>query len=391
MRRRWRQAEALAVAALLLVLFSSTGTAFQDLASEPMSGDLPGFLDGARHMRFFYDSGYREPLHVFFLKVALAFVDDGYRAARLVTVVHTLLLAVAAWWFARVWFGPAFALACLAIVASNRMVAFYSVSGLRDPLYTAVLLLFGTVLFLPHGRLRPLTHAVLAGACGALLVLTRVYGWAAIALCLTVLLASGPAWRAETRGGALRFAGITLAVTTVLVLPGVLAGPSRVVGSDVNFWRNVERTGSPGDWEHTPAVGIFQYMFGEHSLADVVARCARNTVMYVSHYFVHYLGDLAWLALFFPLGAVLATVRGRAHVVALFLAALGPIVFVLNLNQMPGAQGVEMRLVHQVFPFALVLALYGAACPLAWAWRRAASTWPRLPQPRWAAGGAWPT
>jgi len=379
MPARWRRIARWVVVGLVLVLLElRLGDVYQALLGSELNSDIPGYVDGARRMCCFYDSGYREPFAVVWYKLAFLFTDDSERAARTITVAQTFFTALGVYAFGAVFFGWLIGVLALALFASSMVVQFYAVSGLRDPLFTALLLLFALALFRPWPVRRWWIGALLVGVSGALLALTRIYA-VAIVLCAIVLwLGRARVWQRDQRRPALLFAAVALGVATLLVTPDFVVRPRASVSDNVRFIDNLEHGRDPNTpWTGEP-VGLVQYLVTDHSAPELVRRFTWNYVLYVRDYLPPYLRALRWLALFFPVGVVVALLRRRGFVVGLWLLALAPVVFILNLDQAPGQRGVELRLVYQAFPLTLVLALYGLGWTLAQALRLLARRLPKL-------------
>jgi hypothetical protein len=134
----------------------------------------------------------------------------------------------------------------------------------------------------------------------------------------------------------------------------------------VNLFRNIERTGEPGSWQIDPPIGHLQYLFGEHTPAHVLARVAGNYARYAYQYLPFYLRGYEWLWIFLPVGIAAAFATRRLFVAGLLALSLCHVVFVLNLNQVPGVRGIENRFVYQAFPLALLLSLHGLLFLLGW-------------------------
>lgn len=372
---------ALVVALALLLLLHNLGHAFALFMRAPLNPDVPGFLSDARAMRYFYDCPTREPFHVLWLRAGLALSDDAEAVARLTTLVQTLLVALVLYAFGARFFGRPAALAALVLFCVNPVVRFYGVSGLRDPLFAGGVLLFGHLLFrlraqsaehtaahpaaspdggAPHERPRQFLGAALAGTAGALMVLTRVYGYAILLGGFLLYALREGVWRAAYRRPLGRVLLIAGAAAALLLIPDLVFRPrSPIHAQTVNLFRNLERTGEPGSWQSDPPVGHLQYLFGEHSLPEIAARVAGNYARYAYQYLPFYMRGYEILWVFLPIGAAASFLTRRAFVAGLLVLSLAPVVFVLNLDQVPGVKGIENRFVYQAFPLALLLVVHG--------------------------------
>lgn len=362
-RRRLLLAEGVAVLAGLVLLLGQLASRFALVIGTPMNEDLPGWLASARQSSWFYDSGAREPLHAFFLKLALALVSPDERAARLATVVATLLLALATWASARVVLGRVPALLALFLVAANPVVAYYGVAGLREPLQAALGIgLVGAALWMKD---RPGAWApvVVTGVLGAALVLTRRYaaGLALGAPLLAVLLADAPRRNELARGAA-----VAVAIAVALVLPRALVDGGHGA-LDLAWFVEHNRA-----LLETPPTGpaptsFLAALFEGRSVFDVVGLLAANTARLVTWYLPHWLRgyELAWVLV--PVGVVVDAWTRRGFVSACAVLGIAPFLPLLHMNPVAGMGGVEMRFIEPFFPFALLL----LATPLVHAARRA--------------------
>lgn len=350
----------LLVGLALLLLLHNLGHAFVLFMRAPLNPDVPGFLADARAMRFFYDCPTREPFHVLWLKIGLLFSEDAEAVARLASMVQTVLVALLLYAFGSAFFGRMAALAALILFCVNPVARFYGVSGLRDPLFAACLLLFALLLFAPPAPGRDTGRAVLAGVAGALLVLTRVYACAILAGAFLLYVLREKAWRPERRRPVgRRLLAAAVAAAALLVPDLLLRPPSPVHAQTVNLFRNLERTGEPGSWQTDPPVGHFQYLFGEHTLPEIVSRVAANSARYAWQYLPFWLRGYEILWVFLPVGIVAASLARRGFVAGLLALSIVHVVFVLHLDQVPGVRGIENRFVYQAFPLALLLLVHG--------------------------------
>jgi hypothetical protein len=128
------------VAALCLAgLFAALAARFELYLGTPVNPDLPSFVEGARDMRFLWDSGAREPLRPLTIKIAMLFGGHAEWTCRLLSAMETLGGAALLFAFARRFIGRAPALLVLALWSLNPLVAYWGVSGMRVSLYTPLL------------------------------------------------------------------------------------------------------------------------------------------------------------------------------------------------------------------------------------------------------------
>jgi hypothetical protein len=127
----------------------------------------------------------------------------------------------------------------------------------------------------------------------------------------------------------------------------------------VNLFRNLEFKGEAGSWQTDPPGSHFDYLFKDHTLPQVITRVAANYARYARQYLPFYLRgyEIFWVLL--TVGILAAFWCRRGFVAGLLALSLAPVVFVLDLNQAPGALGIESRFVLQAFPLALLLVVHG--------------------------------
>jgi hypothetical protein len=353
---RWGQLLYFLVSGLaFLWLLLALAMAFDANLGKPLNQDIPEFIEGALASTYFYDSGLREPFHVFCLKIALHFFPHHEQAARLTTVAQTLFAAFAMWYFAKTVFGHAVGLISLWLFVVNPVVIFYGVSGMRASIYMALLMLFAgkvwTVLSVDQARARDILWA---GLIGGSLILTRRYGGAILVMSLLVGVCLVWRFKRERWMSFAKASGAIMAVAGLLFLPDLLFHETPAFKDNVNFFRNLELYGEIGGFRQSPPVSYLHYIFVDHTPFEVVSIVSKNIFFfpsdYLSFFFRHipYFWCFAWLATF-------SIYRSPTFAwVSLFAwLSLAPIVFVLHLDQVAFGKGVENRLVIQTFAIFL--------------------------------------
>ncbi|MBL93039.1 MAG: hypothetical protein CMH56_14655 [Myxococcales bacterium] len=359
----------LLVGAAFLLLFQELGVAFEANFGTDFNQDIPEFVEGALGSTYFYDSGLREPFHVFCLKIGLGIVENQEQAVRLVTVAQSLFCAFGLWFFARVFFGSTVALLSLWLLAINPVLIFYGVSGMRAPIYTGLLLTFlGALGWEGSRQTTKIWGAIGVGVMGGLLVLTRRY---ALAIVVGTLILNGLGlyfWNKERLRAWTKKAAMMMGTALLLLLPDVVLHETPAFRDNINFFRNLEFHGHAGAFRESPPVSFFHYVFVDHSLSEVVTIVGTNIMNFPQDYLGYFFRGygFAWVLVW------VATLLAAFHL-RFFLAtavawlSLAPIVFVLHLDQVPFGKGVENRLVLQTFALflpvvvATVFHLFGLA------------------------------
>jgi 4-amino-4-deoxy-L-arabinose transferase-like glycosyltransferase len=341
------------------------GLCFGDLASRyaffygrPLNPDVPTFLSGATEMRFFWDSGLREPMQVFFFRIGFLFSDDPEQIARVVTTIQTLILAGVFWMLARAVLGRLFGLIALLLFATNPIVLHYGPSGMRAPLYTTLLLMFTMGLFRQFPPSSWHKKMFLIGSIGGALILTRALAFPIFIGGLFVYFLYKRAWKHPSRTEILRLTTVSFLVACLYYLPHYFLRESSISNNATEYFRNLERTGrafyTPGGSDIT----IFQWLFDEHSLTWVIKVLFENTLLYLTDYLPFFFRGYEALAWLVPFAMLLSIRTNRWSISMMLLLVLGPVIFILHFSPQPGVQGVENRFVYPAFPFALILMLH---------------------------------
>lgn len=340
----------LSLLALLTWLLSMSYSAHK---GGPLNDDLPSFFRAGREAWFFYNSGLREPVHPWVLHLLSALTHSSEQAARLSTVLYTLIAAVVLYCSARQWFGRTTALIATLLFAINPVVIYYGVSGLRAPLYTAELLLIAALLSHPLRYKRPWQLAVTLSAALSLASLTRMHAWLFVLGAVLIMIWEDRLWKAAKRPWLLAM-GLALLAAIIVYAPYPLLNGDGASSTAVNFWRNVEQTGKPGTFLSDPRISTWAYVFENRSLFDVVIRVSKNYYLFVRQYIPQLLGFMAPLAWLIPIGLWRSWIERRVFLLFFTGLSLVQVVFILNVNQMSGVRGIETRFVYQALPFVLL-------------------------------------
>ncbi len=354
--------------ALALILLLQTwllSMSYANFFGKPLNGDLPSFFRAAREARFFYDTGLREPLHPLVLRLFSALSRNSEQAARLSTVLYSLLATLALYWLASRLFDKKTALLASLLFALNPTVIYYGVAGLRAPLYSAEVLLFSGLLLHPRRFTQPRRIAALLGLVATLTALTRMHAWIFIFGAVVVVTLRDRLWQKAKKPWLLSLA-LALLTAFLLYLPYPLISGSRAATTAVNFWRNVEQTGQAGSFLTDPPRSTLSYVFENRSIVDVVTRVFGNYVLYLRDYLPQLLGFMHPLIWLIVPGLWLAWKKRGLVLVFITVLSLAQVAFILNVQQMHGARGIEMRFVYQSLPFALIAIALGIQALLQW-------------------------
>jgi hypothetical protein len=274
--------------------------------------------------------------------------------------------------------------------ADNPGTVFYGAGWLREDQAAALFLAFVAGLIglsrIPADRRRTrVLYALAAIAAGTGLALLRLES-------LLVLTFVAAAWagaralsRRLTREDALLAAGVAAAIW-ICASPYLLWVKSRTGAAfhpshaHARFWRNHEFAGRPGfptreeverDSYCGPPETPFHYMFGRHSLPEVVSRFARGYAAAAFRYTPRLCASWPWVPWLALPGLAWLLWKRRwegAWLLAAAALALSPFVFILTLDVVragvpPGTGGVEPRFALPILPWIFLgVACTAAAC-----------------------------
>jgi 4-amino-4-deoxy-L-arabinose transferase-like glycosyltransferase len=250
--------------------------------------DARGYRELAEKMKFFSANGFysarfgmREPFFISAVKLFFMFTCPSDTHLRMVSSVFSVVVVYLTYRVGREWFNEATGLIAACILAVHPYLIALSARGLREELFTTLLLLF---IYCGHIKpdLSPRARAVTCGVLAGCLLLTRFECLPLLFLtlaCYLILL---------RRQWNVRMAAAVLAVAIVLVLPHLYntytryGDPFYAVNHHTRFYANIEFAGQPGfptaeqiaqeGWYAGPRITPFEYYFKYHSLWQVAAR-----------------------------------------------------------------------------------------------------------------------
>ena len=380
-----------------------------------LKSDAAGYYKIAREGRPFYAASYREPLFPLMMRLTLDSRGQMPPRNKAANLANQLLVRRMSSWLGLCLIaligllgwrlgGPWCAVISSWMYAAGTWANFLGISALRQT--TMGTLLVSLVLLLlsrPRSRAgRWARRLALCLVCAALplvrissltVVPLVVIGWAT----LKALRGRGirPTWRPFAE------AAIYIAVAAIAVAPYLIACKREhgqyfsMMNRHARFWRNHEFAGQPGFPTRTAVIidsytgkpiTSAQYVFGLHTVPEVIARYAHGYWLSVTQYVprifawtdrgpdgavrvTHYHAVWLWLA-----GLYWACRKWRTHGLVAFaaFASLLPFAFIVPLNTvLPQGQlgGVEPRFTMAMAPFVAVLAGVGAAELIRLIWR----------------------
>ncbi len=284
---------------------------------QPLDPDQVGYHQLAREMGHPYQSGYREPLQIVLVKVALVLLGDRPSSVLIPTLAASVVLIVVTFLFGRAVFGLAVGLAGSALVAYNHFLISSGAKGYRMELFGVLVLVYVYVLFVAGGW-RPWRRLLLAGVVGGLLLLLRITTLSLLVPALALWV-----WREWRRvGGGRRLvvcAALSLAIGLAMLAPYLVecwresGRPLWAIDCHAQFWTEAEAglhlEGFPH--EHV-SISVFAYLFAE-------GRWARSLWRFVQGYWVAvrmlpwYGGSWRFALPFALAGAVMTVVRRERY------------------------------------------------------------------------------
>jgi len=226
-------------------------------------------------------------------------------------------------------------------------------------LYAGTILFFGWALFSPRQNTNSWLYGCLLAVAGVLMMYTRFYGlliflggFATYALLKPKL--------GENTPGFKKVALRAFLLSLPLLILELSLRPTSMLNSNINFFRNLERYGHDAIFRKNQAISLWQYIFEDRDVFDILFRLCNNTLLFLADYLPSFFRGYEWLAWLFPLGILFALRRVEVWcTLAILITALAPVLFILNLDQSPNAKGIDNRLVFHVYPIALLICLNG--------------------------------
>jgi|GEM_PF-2424558 len=225
--------------------------------------------------------GIREPFFISAVKLFFMLTCPSDTHLRIVSSIFSVVVVYLTYRIGREWFNEATALIAAFIMVVHPYVIALSARGLREELFTTLLLLF---IYYGHIKtsLSTRTRAVTCGVLAGCLLLTRVECLPLLILTLACyLFLLKRRWNAG-------MATATLAIAVVLVLPHLYntytryGDPFYAINHHTRFYANIEFAGKPGfptteqiakeGWYAGPKITPFEYYFKHHTLWQVVTR-----------------------------------------------------------------------------------------------------------------------
>lgn len=323
-------------------------SAFSDLPLSDPAG-YPGF---AKASRYFFDSGGREPLQIFLVKIALKIIADEKLALRLLSLLATQAAFIAAViWCRWVWGFWAAAAAALAL-AQNRIAGFYSTTGYNMVTYSFFVLLWFLIFLHPQPTKR---KALALGITGGLASLTRLEGL--LAVCLAHAVWAWP-WKKNWHPLALAL-GLTWGITAPYLLTQKLT-TGHFLSSHTphaGFWRVRQAPASPKPNQHPEA--SWHSLWTQQGLGPALSQTTKGFVLGFFSYLPRLWQGASWAAALALAGLFFLWRHGNRKILLVFACFIAPVAIILPLDQIKPGSGAELRFALPLLWPTALLAGYG--------------------------------
>lgn len=320
----------------------------------PLDPDAATFRSIAATTSWFYDSGFREPLFILFVKIFTSVISDGDMAVRLVSMLISLSLVPLIWWVGRELCGSTAGLLAAALIATSPDWASQAVRGLRLEAFTAGLLILTAAIFSTR-QISVRRLSLWMGAAAAAVCLIRMTSmW----LCII-----GIAWGFRRRSWDTRACLLTIAVVIGVQAPfyvqcyRTFGDPWFACNQHIRFYRNQEFRDQPGfptseqieeDAYAGPPVTATEFFFRQHSLMELGKRTA---IQFHSIFLGDLLrglicGDHGFLYGWALVSMALVAFSGQRMLIPWMLLLIGPVVWLYSEVSQP-----EWRLIFHISAF----------------------------------------
>lgn len=248
----------------------------------PLDPDAESYQTIAASMRWFYDTGYREPLFILFQKISLSILGTTDYAVRMVSFTASVALIPLAALAGRRIHSMATGLIMAALIATSPEWASQAVRGLRLESFTIGLLALTTIVLAENvtSRKRHLAAMIAAASTICLIRITSLW------FCLLAL-----AFGIYKRGWSTKDFCLAVGILIGVQIPFLIncqlqfEDPLFACNQHIRFYRNQEFRDQPGfptseELEQNsyagPPVTAAEYFFGMHSIWELAHRTLRE-------------------------------------------------------------------------------------------------------------------
>jgi len=262
---------------LLLILLFAFALRFRWLlltvqSSIPLAPDAEGYMAGASELMHLSYLSPREPMLSFVAAIFLSVLGVSIAAFRFSTVFLGTLMVYLTYQVARRISGTSMGLLASFLVGTNFLLIWNSTRGLREELFSCILLAF-VFLILSHGNALTTKASVIGGFLAVILCLTKLEG-----LIIVVGLSAYQIWHSKISRRKIdwRFIAIVLISSIVAIFAWsgfcalVFKNPIETTTVQGTWWYHYE---FGGEWQRVTA---FDYIFRYHTAEQILFLTARG-------------------------------------------------------------------------------------------------------------------
>jgi hypothetical protein len=333
-----------------------------------VSADAASIADAGRSSRFFYDSGFREPLQPLLARIcARGHAPDVFAVRTACAVASWFALLALIGLSARV-HSRAVGLVAGAVWVLNPYIAAYSAQGDRLTLIALLLFCYAHLL---HNGSPTRRNVILLGLAGAACALARAETLLVVIAASLLRIASHHSNPAEGRRVA-----TALLLSLALFAPYPLTewartgSPFHASSIHARFWANHEFAGTPlgrhatREEVHTDPyrggpLSPRDYILGMHSFPEVVTRYIAGYARLATSYLPRYALPAPFLAIFTLIGVAASFRKTLREDFAFVLLCHVPFAFIYPLDPIAPGSGVEARFALHTAPFIAVWTAMG--------------------------------
>lgn len=329
----------------------------------PLDPDAITYRLIADKMQHLYSTDFREPLWIWTIKLWFLVFGSSDNNLRILSVFLSVILLIAAWWFfSRLTRHTGISLLTLAILSVHSYLILMSVRGLRLELLTIALLILAFYTFVDDPGITPRARLLGLTLGGVLCVLQQMNTLTFVPL---FWLYAFQRYRLTWWKLIAPFGATALFLTPYLVYCArVFGDPLWCMNVHAIWYRNYElmvikKTGCP--WYRSlaefkrnsylgPNITSFKYIFGMHSLPEVISRTANgyfSVFLKPDYYFWRQIGVESIFAYLTYLAGLITVIASPLRRVLLY-----PLLSV-NLTAFLVPVGINARLVEHTAPISV--------------------------------------
>ncbi len=362
---RKKAVEYLIIAAVFIVALMPRALTMSHHAKKPLEPDANAFYSLAADSPRPWSASLREPFSICLYSIAVQAAGGKNWAIRINSLVFSLLLVLIVTRTSLQVMESRWAAGFSGmLLALTPYMSFQAVRGLR--LETFLFLAMAATWLLLPGRELSWKRSALAGLALSALFLTRQTG-----IMIGAVMLAASALRLGRRQGIKAVSsrlGAAAMIAMALSAPFYInqhreyGSPFFISSWEATFWRNQEFRDQPGfptskevreDSFTGEVASPFEYVFGMHSVKEIIKRVAEGYMLAFGFYYRHALGPLWWLLLLCAPGIIAMCARRHWEWPLLFLLVMLPFSFIIPLSVV-GHRSVDARFAMHGYPLVVV-------------------------------------